>query len=165
MHFRDSFRSLHCASVIDTLVSPEYRDVARRRISGSVWGSSSRQKGATFLRRMIGRPTVCLRQLGCGQRAQEVGFGRFLANPRVTVEQVIEGWSDQTAVAATGRHVLGIQDTSEINFCTIPGRRRGRGKTNGGGRRLLLHAMVAVDANSGSCLGLVGGQIWTRRGR
>lgn len=118
-----------------------------------------------LLQRMVARPTICLRQLGYGQRAQEVGFGRFVANHRVTIGQLIEGWSDRTAVAAAGRHVLAIQDTSEINFRTAPGRRRGLGKTKGGGRGLLLHAMVAVDANSGSCLGLVGGRIWTRRGR
>jgi hypothetical protein len=118
-----------------------------------------------LLRCMVARPTVCLRQLASGQRAQEVGFGRFVANPRVTVEQVIDGWSDRTGVSAAGRHVLAIQDTSEINFHTKPGRRRRLGKTKGGGRGLLLHAMVAIDAASGCCLGLVAGQIWTRRGR
>jgi hypothetical protein len=115
---------------------------------------------------MVAHPTVCLRQLAHGQRAEEVGFGRFLDNPRVTVERLIDGWSDQTGAAAAGRHVLAIQDTSEINFHTTPGRRRGLGKIGKGvGRGLLLHAMVAVDANSGSCLGLVAGRIWTRRGR
>jgi hypothetical protein len=114
---------------------------------------------------MVARPTVCLRRLGRGRRSQEVGFGRFLANPRVSVDRLIEGWSDPTAVAAAGRHVLAIQDTSEINFHTTLNRRRGLGKIGkGGGRGLLLHAMVAVDANSGSCLGLVAGRIWTRRG-
>jgi hypothetical protein len=29
---------------------------------------------------------------------------------------------------------------------------------------VLVHAMVAVDAVSGSCLGLVGGDVWTRAG-
>jgi hypothetical protein len=115
---------------------------------------------------MVAHPTVCLRQLAHGHRAEEVGFGRFLDNPRVTVERLIDGWSDQTGAAAAGRHVLAIQDTSEINFHTTPGRRRGLGKIGKGvGRGLLLHAMVAVDANSGSCLGLVAGRIWTRRGR
>src|SRR5919198_3191223 len=165
MSFGDSLRALRCDSVMDTLVNPECRNVARRDIIGPIWGSPSRQKGATFLRHMIAHPTVCLRQLAHGQRAEEVGFGRFLDNSRVTAERVIDGWGDQTGAAAAGRHVLAIQDTSEINFHTIPGRRRGLGKTKGGGRGLLLHAMVAIDANNGSCLGLVGGQIWTRRGR
>jgi hypothetical protein len=35
----------------------------------------------------------------------------------------------------------------------------------GVGRGLLLHAMLALDADSQACLGLVAGQIWTRQGR
>ena len=165
MNSRGSVWALPCDSVIDTLVNPECRDVARRYIIGPVWGWSPRQKGAVLLHCMVARATICLRQAGDGQRALEVGFGRFLANSRVTTDRLIEGWGEQTAVAATGRHVLAIQDTSEINFHTRPGRRRGLGKTKGGGRGLLLHGMVAIDATNGSCLGLVGGQIWTRRGR
>lgn len=113
------------------------------------------------------RSTVCLRRLGDGQRRHQVGFGRFLANRKVTVGRLIAGWSDQTAVAASGRHVLAIQDTSEISFHTTSEHRRGLGEIGKGGRArgLLLHAMLALDAQSGACLGLAGGQIWTRRGR
>jgi len=114
---------------------------------------------------MVVRPSTCLRRLARGRRSQLVGFGRFLSNRRVTVDRLIEGWSDQTAVAATGRHVLAIQDTSEINFRTKPQRRRGLGKIGkGGGRGVLLHAMLAIDARTSSCLGPVTGRIWTRRG-
>jgi len=89
-----------------------------------------------------------------------------LANRRVTVDRLIEGWSDQTAVAVAGRHVLAIQDTSEINFRTTSNRRRGLGEIGkGNGRGVLLHAMLALDASTGSCLGPVAGRIWTRRGR
>jgi hypothetical protein len=115
---------------------------------------------------MVVRPSVCVRRLARGRRSQVVGFGRFLANRRVTVDHLIEGWSDQTAVAAAGRHVLAIQDTSEINFHTTPKRRRGLGKIGkGGGRGVLLHAMLALDAPTGTCLGAVAGRIWTRRGQ
>jgi hypothetical protein len=115
---------------------------------------------------MVARPSVCLRRLARGRRAAQVGFGRFLANPKVTTERLIEGWSAQTAVAVAGRHVLVPQDTSEFNFSTTPKRRRGLGKIGkGGGRGVLLHAMLALDAGTGGCLGLVAGRIWTRRGR
>src|ERR1700687_5952673 len=115
---------------------------------------------------MVARPTICLRRLGRGRRSQEVGFGRFLADRRVTVDRLIEGWSDQTASAAGGRHVLAIQDTSEINFRPTRQRRRVLGEIGKGvGRGLMLHAMLAVDAGCGTCLGLVAGKIWTRRGR
>jgi len=166
MKFMHSLGPESCDSIRDTLVKPGCRHVVRTSVIGPFWGSSPRQKGAVLLQRMVARATVCLHRLGCGQRSQEVGFGRFLANARVTVDRLIEGWSDQTATAVAGRHVLAIQDTSEINFRTRPNRRRGLGEIGKGvGRGLLLHAMLAVDANTGSCLGLVGGQIWTRRGR
>lgn len=95
-----------------------------------------------------------------------MGFGRFLANPRVTVEALIEGWGAGASRACAGRHVLAIQDTSEINFSTTKQDRRGLGETGkGNGHGLLLHAMLGVDAEIGSILGLVAGRIWTREGR
>jgi len=79
---------------------------------------------------------------------------------------LLAGWGEQTAIAAAGRHVLAIQDTSEINFTTTAERRRGLGEIGkGNGRGLLLHAMLALDAETEACLGLVAGEIWTRQGR
>jgi len=107
-----------------------------------------------LLERMVGRKSVCLRRLARGRRSEIVRFGRLLANPRVTVERLIEGWGVQTATACAGRHVLAIQDTSEFNFRTTAERRRGLGEIGKGvGRGLLLHAMVAVDAQTSGCLG------------
>jgi hypothetical protein len=119
-----------------------------------------------LLERMVRRKSVCLRRLAGGQRRSIVRFGRFLANPRVTVERLIEGWSPQTMPACRGRHVLAIQDTSEFNFRTTAERRRGLGEIGKGvGRGLLLHAMLAVDGETAGCLGLLSGRIWTRARR
>ena len=119
-----------------------------------------------LLERMVACQSTCLRRLSEGNRAREVGFGRFLANDKVTVERLLAGWSEATRPAVTGRHVLAIQDTSELNFQSKPGRRRGLGEIGkGSGRGVLVHAMLAVDAASGSCLGLVGGCVYTRKGR
>jgi hypothetical protein len=91
-------------------------------------------------------------------------FWRFVNNARVTVDRVIEGWSSQTRMAARDRHVLAIQDTSEIKFATTPAHRRGLGKVGKGNVfGVLLHAVMAVDAKSGHCLGLAGGQVWSRQ--
>jgi hypothetical protein len=115
---------------------------------------------------MVVRASSCLRRAAAGRRAQIVRYGRFLANEKVTLAALLAGWSEQTSLAAAGRHVLGIQDTSEINFRTTAERRRGLGEIGKGvGRGLLLHAMLALDAQSDACLGLVAGQIWTRQGR
>ena len=115
---------------------------------------------------MVVRATSCLRHAARGGRAQIVRYGRFLANEKVTLPALLSGWGEQTAVAAAGRHVLAIQDTSEINFKTTRERRRGLGEIGkGGGRGVLLHAMLALDADTDSCLGLVAGEVWTRPGR
>src|SRR5437763_1507031 len=115
---------------------------------------------------MVLRSSVCVRRLAGGRRSQEVRFGRYLANSKVTSERLIEGWREQTGPAAAGRHVLAIQDTSEINFATTVARRRGLGEIGKGvGRGVLIHGMLALDADSGSCLGLVAGRVWTRKGR
>lgn len=83
----------------------------------------------------------------------------------MSAEEVIARWGDGAAVACAGRHVLAIQDTSEINFRTHGDDRRGLGKIGKGhGYGVLLHAMMAVDAHDGSCLGLVSGRVWTRQG-
>jgi hypothetical protein len=115
---------------------------------------------------MVARKTVCLRRLAGGRRSDIVRFGRFLANGKVTVPRLLAGWGERTAGAAAGRHVLAIQDTSEIGFRTTATDRRGLGEIGkGNSRGILLHAMLAVDAEKGGCLGLVAGRIWTRAGR
>lgn len=116
---------------------------------------------------MVSRASVCLRRLAGGERRGVVGFWRFLANPRVTVESVIEGWEIGASAACAGCHVLAIQDTSEINFTTTADRDRGLGEIGKGGRArgVLLHAMLGLDADTGGLLGLVAGRVWTRDGR
>jgi hypothetical protein len=115
---------------------------------------------------MVAGKDVCLRRLSQGNRALEVRFNRFLGNAKVTTDGIIESWSEGTVVAAEGRHVLAIQDTSEVNFATTAKRRRGLGETaKGNVFGLLLHPMLAVDADNGTCLGLLSGQVWTRKGR
>jgi len=100
-----------------------------------------------------------------GVWSAQMRFWRFVNNARVTVEQLIAGWSAQTRLASRDCHVLAIQDTSDIKFATTPDDRRGLGKVGKGNvYGVLLHAMMAVDADTGRCLGLVGGKLWTRAG-
>ena len=65
---------------------------------------------------MVVRPSVCLRRLARGRRAAQVGFGRFLANPKVTTERLIEGWGEQTAVAVAGQARPGRPRHQRIQF-------------------------------------------------
>ena len=113
---------------------------------------------------MVARKTVCLRRLG-GNRGGELQAGRFFANPKVTAAKIVEGWSLRTGAASAGRHVLAIQDTTEVKFPTKAQRRRGLGPVKQGNTYgVLVHAMIGVDAVSHACFGLVGGDVWTRDG-
>jgi len=113
---------------------------------------------------MVARKTVCLKRLG-GDRKGEERVGRFFANAKVTTAKIIAGWSDRTGPACAGRHVLAIDDTSEVRFPTTAQRRRGLGPVKKGhAYGVLVHAMIGVDADSGACLGLVGGAVWSRAG-
>jgi len=114
---------------------------------------------------MVCQQSVCLRRLALGQRREIVAFNRFLANPRVTAEALIEGWSEATSAACADMHILALQDTSEFTFRTTEEDRRGLGKIGkGSGHGLLLHPMLGVDADTGALVGLVTGSIWTRSG-
>jgi hypothetical protein len=112
---------------------------------------------------MVQSGSTCLRHMAEGDEATEIRFGRFLRNDRVTVERIVAGGSEATARAVAGRHALLFQDTSEFNFRTSEGHRRGLGAIGKGvGRGALLHAMIAADAEDGDVLGLAGAQVWTR---
>lgn len=112
---------------------------------------------------MVACANVCLRRLAKGCWATQMRYWRFLGNERVTVDRLIEGWSEQTRLAAAGRHVLAIQDTSEVKFATTDENRRGLGKIKKGNTYgVLLHPLLAVDAEAGALLGLAGGTLWTR---
>lgn len=114
---------------------------------------------------MVSRQTVCLRQLA-GNRAREVQFGRWLANDKVTPDELIVHACAHTGEIATGRHVLAIQDTTEVNHQAHAGRVSGLGTVgNGTDLGLFLHPLLAVDAADGACLGLAHLHHWIRMGK
>jgi hypothetical protein len=70
---------------------------------------------------------------------------------------------ERIAAAAAGRHVLAIQDTSEINYEAQRARKRGLGTVgNGSDVGLFVHPVLAVDGENGHCLGLIDVQVWRR---
>ena len=112
----------------------------------------------------MSRRTVCLRKLG-GNRAGEMRFGRFLHNKAVTVREMIETAACATGLRAAGRHVLAIQDTTEINFAAHVNSKQGFGTVgNGTDIGLFLHPLVAVDAGHGGIIGLAGAEVLNRTG-
>ena len=115
-----------------------------------------------MLERVCTRFRAGLRKLA-DTRAELVGFVRLLRNPRVTYEKIVAAAAKRTARAVAGRHVLLIEDTSEINYEAKRGRKHGLGRVgNGTDVGLFIHPTIAVDAQDGAVLGLAAAQIWCR---
>jgi hypothetical protein len=127
------------------------------------FGDERRRKaGALLVARVSERQEVCIRRLG-DNRSEQVRLRRFLYNEAVTVAKMVAHRAMFAAAAARGRHVLAIQDTSEINYQSQSGRKRRLGTVgNGSDIGLFVHPVLAVDAENGECLGLVDAQVWRR---
>jgi IS4 transposase len=111
---------------------------------------------------LLSEQTVCLRKLS-GNRAGEVQFGRWLSNSKVTAKELISKACESTSTLATGRHILAIQDTTELNYQAHAKRVNGLGTVgNGSDLGLFLHPLLAIDATEGYCLGLAHLHYWIR---
>ncbi|OGT58238.1 MAG: hypothetical protein A3F43_00660 [Gammaproteobacteria bacterium RIFCSPHIGHO2_12_FULL_42_10] len=112
---------------------------------------------------MIEQETVCLRKLG-KTRAGEVKLGRWLANEKVTKEELGHYICERSRSLVSNRHVLAIQDTTQLNYVSKENRIKGLGPLGNGTtcKGFLLHAMLIVDAQANTCLGLAGLKSWVR---
>lgn len=113
---------------------------------------------------MVEKQSVCLRQLG-GSRSGEMRFGRWLSNKKVTKEEMIETVCKKTKELTKNIHVLGIQDTTEINYQSHVNKVKGLGTVgNGTDIGFFMHPMLMLDAEDGSCFGFGDIQVWLRHG-
>lgn len=118
------------------------------------FGDRRRQAaGALLLDRLldVGRQGIQVRGLG-GDRAKEMKIRRFLHNPAVTPDEMIETALAHTCGQVGGRHVLAIQDTTSL---------RDDGKQSGH----YLHPTIAMDAGDGALVGVVAASFLLRQGK
>ena len=102
-----------------------------------------------------------------------MAFGRFLHNEAVTCDVMLGTAARHTAEAARGRHVLAIQDTTELNFSGHAESKRGFGVVgNGRDIGLFLHPVIVVEAgdgdprqvgHAGGIVGLADANIYSRK--
>lgn len=130
-----------------------FRDVRREAV------------GAFVFERVVTTGSLKIREIG-GDRAGEVSVHRFLGSPHVTYQEILRTTASRTALACSRRRIVVAQDTTEINFSGRDRGRRGLGPA-GDGKSLgyFCHAMVAIDADDESVLGVAHAQIWTRSGK
>lgn len=109
---------------------------------------------------------MCLRRLG-GKPTLERQFGRLLRNSKVTPAEILAATAARVGPQAEGRHVLAIQDTTELNFEAHAERTHGLGLVgNGVDHGFFMHPVLVADASSGGgILGLAGAQLWCRTKR
>lgn len=90
-------------------------------------------------------------------RAEKAGLTRFFRNPRVTADEILRSVAERTGSAAAGRHVLLIEDTSEINYEAKAGRKRGLGRVgNGSDVGLFVHPALRSTPATAASSGLQG---------
>lgn len=143
----------------------DYRDKSYAIQCRIFWRYAIKKNGELIAKTMLEKQTVNLRQLG-GNRANEVKFGRWLANKKVTQMELINEVIEKTANPAEGRHVLAIQDTSEINYQAHANRVSGLGTVgNGKDVGFFIHPMLVLDAQDETCLGLGAIKLWNRTER
>jgi hypothetical protein len=121
-----------------------------------------RRVGARLLQAMSNQPTTCIHALA-DNRNEALSFGRFLDHPSVSRDEMLTAAARVTGQRAAGRHVLAIQDTTEFNFPGHAASKRGFGRSgNDRDLGLFLHPTLAVDAEHGGMIGLVGARVLNR---
>ena len=118
-----------------------------------------RRIGTRLLEAMSEQPTTCVHALA-EDRNEALAFGRFLDHGSVSHSEMLTTTGCFTGQRAAGRHVLAIQDTTEFNFPGHADSKCGFGRSgNDRDLGLFLHPTIAVDADHGGMIGLVGAQV------
>jgi hypothetical protein len=89
-------------------------------------------------------------------------FTRFLRNRSVTAAEMSLHAGRLTGQRVAGRHVVAVQDTSELSLGALGARPAYGAIGNGTTAGLLLHPVLAVEAGTGALLGVVSMQVWNR---
>lgn len=124
-------------------------------------GDIRRTKRAVALTaRMAADPAASVHAACSGDDAAVEGSYRFLNNDNVKDEDLEEGPFRYAAESCQGRPlVLAIQDTTDLVYPHAVSEQLG---DLGGGRGLVVHSVLAVDAETREVIGLLGQQRWIR---
>lgn len=100
-------------------------------------------------------------------RAIQKGIYRFLTNKKVEESVLIDELCERSAEACANRHVLCIQDTTEMNFYAHVHRIKeesGLGRLDGPKPSLgfKMHSTLMLDAHTGNLLGFSDLKLWHR---
>jgi hypothetical protein len=107
------------------------------------------------------RQTLSLRKLS-SSRKQEVQYGRFVGNKKVSVNLLERELYTQMQTNCTGSHCLLIEDTSQVGF-SLERAISGLGKVDKGQiKGFYIHPVLALDAATYGCYGIASLEFVTR---
>ena len=119
-------------------------------------------RGLEIIERVVATGSLVLKTIG-GNRAGEVAAHRFLDSPRVSAGTITSTVGHRTAEQCKGRHIIAVQDTTELNFPDRPSMKTALGTgANGYTPAYFIHPAIAIDAADGALIGLLHAHIWTR---
>ena len=131
--------------------------------------STLRKKGQLLLSQIRHAQSAVVHQFAPTHK-EAIAAYRFLNNPRITMDALHAALVDPVCPEVKGRHVLCIQDTTEINYTAHTGRLRAADQELGPitydkDTGFFLHPSLVLDADSGLALGFGDVQIWNRSGQ
>lgn len=113
---------------------------------------------------MCAHQSVNIRQISAN-RAEQVGYYRFLENEAVSVGELAKSLADHCEQQVAGQHVLAISDSSEINLQAHIGRLKPDNIGLVGNHEevgFYIHPTLVLNAKTGFPLGLSAIQVWHR---
>ncbi|MCP4105797.1 MAG: IS4 family transposase [Desulfobacteraceae bacterium] len=115
---------------------------------------------------MLSKKTAIVNQL-CGTHSEQIGTYRFLNNPDINLEDLIQASYIHCGKHSKGLHVLSIQDTSEINYQRIAGKLKANDKDigpvgNNTDAGFFLHPNLVVDTAEMFPIGFSSIILWNR---
>lgn len=95
-------------------------------------------------------------------RSQEVRFGRLLRHSELCLSDMIQMGVEFSLADMSDRHILLVQDTSELSFGMFPFQSGFSPVGNGAELGFYVHPVIALDASSHICLGLANVEVYKR---
>ena len=117
-------------------------------------------RAVTVATLMAANPSASPKEACEGDEAAMEGFYRFLRNDKIRPEDLDEGPCQHTAqLCRSHATILAIQDTTDLVYSHSVQKQLG---DLGGGRGIVVHSVLAVDAETREVIGLLDQQRWIR---
>jgi Transposase DDE domain len=121
-----------------------------------------KRTGKEFFDRMVHCKTSVINRFAKNTN-QNIRFYRWINHPKISKEELINASTKQLSSLVKDRHVLAIQDTTEINYQAHSGRVKDLGTVgNGSDVGLFLHPLFVIDAETAQGLGFGAIHTWNR---